>query len=81
MTRSIRDWLWIVAFVILVAFAVPWFLWGSSTVVAGLPVWVWWHVGWMGVASAVFFLFTRDAWDRMMGIEAGADPGVGGGEP
>jgi hypothetical protein len=35
---------------VLVALAVPWFLWGSGRVVAGLPVWVWWHIGLMGLA-------------------------------
>lgn len=78
MTRSIRDWLWIVVFATLVTFSVPWFLWGASTVVAGLPVWLWWHVGWMGVASVAFALFARTGWDRLMGVETaparGGDP-------
>jgi hypothetical protein len=67
MARSVRDWLWILALAVLVTFAVPWFMWGSSAVVAGLPVWVWWHIGWMALASVVFALFTREAWDRGMG--------------
>jgi hypothetical protein len=49
---------------------VPWFLWGDGRVVAGLPLWLWWHVGWMCLASGVFYLFTRSAWDRGMGVEA-----------
>ena len=65
MIRSIRDWLWIVVFATLVTFSVPWFLWGSSTVVAGLPVWLWWHVGWMAFASVVFYGFSRSAWDDL----------------
>ncbi len=47
---------------LLVALAVPWFLWDDATVAAGLPVWVWWHVGWMALASVVFYAFTRYGW-------------------
>ncbi|SEA36650.1 Protein of unknown function [Haloplanus vescus] len=68
--RSIRDWLWVVGFATLVVFSIPWFLWGSSRVVAGLPVWLWWHLGWMVLASVTFALFTRSAWDRLMGVDA-----------
>jgi hypothetical protein len=53
---------WIGALAALPVLAIPWFLWGSDLVVAGLPVWLWWHIGWMGLASAVFWLFTRRAW-------------------
>ncbi|WP_435070074.1 DUF3311 domain-containing protein [Haloplanus sp. C73] len=73
MMRSVRDWLWVVGFAILITFSIPWFLWGSSRVVAGLPVWLWWHVGWMVVASLTFALFARTDWDRLMGVD-----GVGG---
>ncbi|WP_222916916.1 DUF3311 domain-containing protein [Natrinema sp. SYSU A 869] len=59
--------LWTVVGLVLAGLAIPWFLWGSSTVVAGLPVWLWWHVGWMGLASIVFWLFTQRAWG--IGIE------------
>ncbi|WP_240729956.1 DUF3311 domain-containing protein [Halalkalirubrum salinum] len=65
------DVLWIAVFAILVAFAVPWFLWGDATVIAGLPVWLWWHIGWMAVASVVFWAFTNRAWDRGMGVKHG----------
>ncbi|MFB6152495.1 MAG: DUF3311 domain-containing protein [Haloarculaceae archaeon] len=58
---------WSLAALVLVALAVPWFMWGTSTVVAGLPVWVWWHVGWMALTAAVLWLFTRYAWG--LGIE------------
>ncbi|QLG49243.1 DUF3311 domain-containing protein [Natrinema halophilum] len=61
--------LWIGVAVVLASFAIPWFLWGSATVVAGLPMWLWWHVGWMGLASIVFWVFTRRAWG--IGIEPG----------
>ena len=53
---------------LLVVFAVPWFLWRDSTVVAGLPLWLWWHVGWMVLASGAFSLFARRAWG--LGIES-----------
>lgn len=53
---------WIAAFAVLVAFSVPWFLWGSDAVAYGLPVWIWWHVGWMALAAVVFWAFTKRAW-------------------
>jgi hypothetical protein len=59
---------------------VPWFLWGTATVVAGLPLWLWWHVGWMVVASAVFALFTRHGWDRLMGVSGEDGPAAERGE-
>jgi len=70
MTRTRSDSLWVAAFALLVAFAVPWFLWGDATVVAGLPLWLWWHVGWMALASVAFAAFARgDAWDRGVAAE------------
>jgi hypothetical protein len=71
MSRTRTDFLWIPVFALLVVLAVPWFLWGDATVVAGLPVWLWWHVGWMVLAAVLFSLFTRGAWDRGMGVERG----------
>ncbi|MBZ6494145.1 DUF3311 domain-containing protein [Natrinema longum] len=59
--------LWLVIAVVLAGLAIPWFLWGSAAVVAGLPVWLWWHVGWMVLASAVFWVFTQRAWG--IGVE------------
>ena len=53
---------WAGIFALLIAFAIPWFLWGSNRVVAGLPVWLWWHIGWMVLAAVVFRSFTRRAW-------------------
>ncbi|WP_241988305.1 MULTISPECIES: hypothetical protein [unclassified Halorubrum] len=68
MTRSRSDLVWIPTFAILVAFAVPWPLWGIDRVVAGLPVWIWWHVAWLGLCAALFALFVRSgAWERGMG--------------
>ncbi|WP_241981482.1 DUF3311 domain-containing protein [Halorubrum sp. GN11_10-6_MGM] len=68
MTRSRSDIVWIPTFAILVAFAVPWPLWGVDRVVAGLPVWIWWHVAWLGLCATLFALFVRSgAWERGMG--------------
>ena len=58
---------WIAAFAALVVFSVPWFLWGSDAVAAGLPVWIWWHIAWMGLAAAVFWTFTKRAWGLGLG--------------
>ena len=58
---------WSLVALVLVALAVPWFLWGSSQVIAGLPVWVWWHVGWLFLTAAVFAAFARTAWG--VGVE------------
>jgi len=53
---------WALVLATIVAFAVPWFLWGNRQVIAGLPVWLWWHIGWMVLAAVVFQLFARRAW-------------------
>jgi len=55
------------------ALAIPWFLWGNDAVIAGLPVWIWWHVGWLALTTVVFFAFTRYAWG--IGVEGGARDG------
>ena len=68
MSRQRTDYLWIPVFALLVVGAVPWFLWGDSSMIAGLPLWLWWHIGWMGLATVAFALFTRGAWDRGMGV-------------
>ncbi|MCH7660827.1 MAG: DUF3311 domain-containing protein [Euryarchaeota archaeon] len=62
MVPTAERYLWGAVFVLLIVFAVPWFLWGSSRLVAGLPVWLWWHIGWMALASLAFWLFSRRAW-------------------
>jgi len=54
---------WATVAFVLVALAVPWFLWRDATVLAGLPLWIWWHVGWMALASVVFYVFTKRAWE------------------
>ena len=74
MTRLRSDLVWIPTFAILVAFAVPWPLWGVDRVAAGLPVWIWWHVAWLGLCAGLFALFARSgAWERGMGRRAGTD--------
>ncbi|WP_144921684.1 DUF3311 domain-containing protein [Halorubrum salsamenti] len=68
MSRSRRDLVWIPTFAVLVAFAVPWPLWGVDRVVAGLPVWIWWHVAWLGLCTVLFSRFVESgAWERGMG--------------
>ncbi|MFC7019584.1 MULTISPECIES: DUF3311 domain-containing protein [Haloarcula] len=65
--RLVRTAGWTVVALLLVALAVPWFLWRDATVVFGLPVWLWWHVGWMVLASVVFAVFARTDWG--LGVE------------
>ncbi len=63
-TRTVA---WTAVALVLMALAVPWFLWDSGAVAAGLPVWLWWHVGWMLLASVVFAVFARTDWG--VGVE------------
>ncbi|WP_434521389.1 DUF3311 domain-containing protein [Halorubrum sp. AS12] len=80
MTRLRSDLVWIPTFAILVAFAVPWPLWGVDRVVAGLPVWIWWHVAWLGLCAVLFALFVRSgAWERGMGQRSESSDGRNGG--
>ena len=68
MGRQRSDLVWVPTFAVLVALAVPWPLWGVDRVVAGLPVWIWWHVGWLGLCTVAFHRFaTSGAWERGMG--------------
>ncbi|QSG09525.1 DUF3311 domain-containing protein [Halapricum desulfuricans] len=69
MTERVQILLWGVVAFTLIALAVPWFMWRSGTVVAGLPIWIWWHVGWLALASVVFYVFTQRAWG--LGVERG----------
>ncbi len=64
---------------VLCALAIPWFLWGNATTVGGLPLWLWWHIGWMGVTSLVFWVFATRAWG--LGIETQGSSAKTGGEP
>ena len=67
MKRLVEVIGWGAGALVLVAFAVPWFMWGSAAVVWGLPAWVWWHVGWLCLASLYFWAFPRRAWG--LGVE------------
>ncbi|MFB6135487.1 MAG: DUF3311 domain-containing protein [Halobacteriaceae archaeon] len=62
MTSRRESVTWIVAFVVLAALAVPWFLWRDARTALGLPLWLWWHVGWMALTALTFYVFTRRAW-------------------
>jgi len=62
MASTVERYGWAAVMGTLVALAIPWFLWGVDRVVLGLPLWLWWHIGWMLVASVVFQQFTRRAW-------------------
>jgi hypothetical protein len=74
MQRPLSDLVWIPTFALLVAFAVPWPLWGVDRVVAGLPVWIWWHVAWLGLCAVLFSRFARSgAWERGMGLRPERD--------
>jgi len=63
---------WAIAGTVVVALAIPWFMWRDASVIAGLPAWLWWHVAWMGLAAATFWAFARRAWG--LGIEAEVGP-------
>lgn len=69
---------WALVFGTILAFTVPWFLWGNRQVIAGLPVWLWWHIGWMILAAVVFRLFAQRAWG--LGITETPDPGSSRGD-
>jgi hypothetical protein len=71
MNERLRAAGWAGVFALLVVLSVPWFLWGDGRVAAGLPLWLWWHIGWMVVATAVFWSFTRTGWDRYLGVHHG----------
>jgi hypothetical protein len=62
MSRRTESIAWAAVFAVLMALAIPWFLWGSAALVAGLPLWLWWHIGWMLLTAVVFRLFAGRAW-------------------
>ena len=61
-----RNVAWLAVFLALAALAVPWFWWGDSTVVAGLPAWLWYHVAWLALTAGVFYVFTKHGWDTLV---------------
>jgi hypothetical protein len=69
MSETRRTLLWSLVALAMMGLAVPWFLWGTDAVVAGLPVWIWWHVGWLVLCTVVFYVFTDRAWG--VGVESG----------
>ena len=71
---------WALGGLLLAALAIPWFLWGVDTVVAGLPIWIWWHIGWMVGASVFFWAFTKRGWGLWVEPDFAADADrMGGG--
>ncbi|MCQ4333802.1 DUF3311 domain-containing protein [Natronomonas sp. F2-12] len=62
MASMVERYGWAVLIGLLITFAIPWFLWGDSRTAFGLPLWLWWHVGWMLLAAVAFRLFARRAW-------------------
>ena len=62
MVSTVERYGWAVLMIVLMAFAIPWFLWGDGRIALGLPLWLWWHIGWMVAASIVFWAFTKRAW-------------------
>lgn len=75
---SAEQYGWMLVISVLVVFTIPWFLWGNDQIIAGLPLWLWWHVGWMLVASLVFSLFARRAWG--LGVVTPDETGREGGD-
>jgi hypothetical protein len=81
-THRVERYGWALVMAVLIALAVPWFLWGDSRVAFGLPVWLWWHIGWMGLTTALFYAFADRAWG--LGIETTTtdrEPGSSGQRP
>lgn len=66
MADRTRNVAWLAVFIGLVVLAVPWFLWGDSTVVAGLPAWLWYHIGWLALTAIVFYVFTQRGWGALV---------------
>ena len=73
MASTVERYGWAVLMGLLITLAIPWFLWGDSRTALGLPLWLWWHIGWMVLASASFWLFTIRAWGLWI-HDAGGDP-------
>jgi hypothetical protein len=59
---------WGTVFAVLVTFAIPWFMWRDATTVAGLPAWIWWHVGWLCLTAGAFAVFARRGWGTFVGV-------------
>lgn len=57
-----ERWIWIAVTAVILAGSIPWFLWGDDRLWFGLPLWLWWHIGWLILAAVTFAVFTRRAW-------------------
>lgn len=68
MTRTRAKVLWVAIFLVTMVMGVPWFLWRSSRLFMGIPVWVWYHIGWLLFLVFLFWLFVRTYWTRAKGI-------------
>ena len=64
---SLRAAGWTAVALVLSGLAVPWFLWGDTRTAFGIPMWLWWHIGWMALASVVFAVFAHTDWG--LGVE------------
>lgn len=53
---------WVAVTVVILALAIPWFLWGDGRLWLGLPLWLWWHIAWLAMATGVLYLFVTRAW-------------------
>lgn len=62
MVSAAKSYGWVIALGLLIVFAVPWFLWGDSRIALGLPLWLWWHILWLMLATVVFWAFGNRAW-------------------
>ncbi len=62
MVSTAEKYGWMTAMLVILTFAIPWFLWNDTRLLAGLPVWLWWHIAWMALAAIVFYSFTKRAW-------------------
>ncbi|RLE14708.1 hypothetical protein DRJ04_01850 [Candidatus Aerophobetes bacterium] len=63
-TRIKIKILWIVVFFITMVMGIPWFFWGSSSCFIGIPVWVWYHIGWLLFLIFLFWLFVKTYWGK-----------------
>jgi len=61
---------WVVIGVILVGASIPWWLWQDPLRWGPLPVYVWYHIGWMVVVTVVFIHFARRWWEPLGTVDA-----------
>jgi hypothetical protein len=67
MIKSKIKMFWIVIFFITMVMGVPWFFWGSARLFMGIPLWVWYHTGWLLFLIFLFWLFVKTYWARKEG--------------